>query len=652
MKVKETESAPFAHTLIPSSDFQAPCRLHHCNLNLSFYFFNIALPTTHVRHAPSRFHHDFLDRPDLGHLHPPSFLSDLLSPTTRAAASMIIRFQSKEGQFRLNVEKDTDIGSLLPQVQEKLPSSVIPSTITISPKPSGADTRTFEQLSGVTIGRLGLVNGTQIFLSYKEQEATTNGHHAAASKLSGNDVAPEELESVAINRAPGLIKNPWETVKQSELDDRLDKQDGKVKRKKDEKLCRHGPKGMCEYCSPVEPYDKTYLEENKIKHMSYHAYLRKLNQGKNKYESGSSYMPPLTEPYYRVNPQCPSGHKPFPAEICTKCQPSAISLQPQDYRMVDHVEFESFDIVNNFLNFWRKGGAQRIGYLYGQYEAYDMVPLGTKAVVQAIYEAPQVDEPDGVTLNDWDNEAAIDQVAELCGLQRIGVVFTDLTPPEDPSAGAAICKRHVDSYFLSSLEVCFAARHQAKYPRPSKWSETGKFGSNFVTCVISGDVEGQIGISAYQASNAAVEMVRAEIIEPSADPAVMLVQDEEEAERIGERRYIPEVFYRRINEYGANVQENAKPSFPVEYLFVTLTHGFPNESNPTFVKSAFTVENRMALGEVQEPRDLLKTLKAGHNKVALGTPEGVIAVSDFHLLCYIRSLDVLSTVSALQRHIH
>ena len=565
---------------------------------------------------------------------------------------MILRFQSREGQFRLTVEQDTEISSVLPDVLEKLPKDVIASTVSISPKPHGADSRPIQALKGVTFGRLGLTHGTQVFLDFKQETHLANGHSMPANRLNGKDVAPEEdISSIAIptTTAPALVKNPWESVVQSPLDDRLDKLDGKIHRKKDEKLCRHGPKGMCDYCMPLEPYNKEYLQEHKVKHLSYHSYLRKLNQGKNKYESGSSYMPPLSEPYYRVNPDCPSGHAPFPKGICTKCQPSSITLQPQEFRMVDHVEFASSEIVNTFLNAWRNsGGAQRVGFMYGRYEQYEVVPLGTKAVVEAIYEPPQADDIDGVTLGDWDSEGSIDELATMCGLQRVGVIFTDLTRPDEPEQGNAVCKRHVDSYFLSSLEIAFASRYQAKYPRPSKWSETGKFGSNFVTCVVSGDAEGQIGISAYQATNAAVEMVRADIVEASAEPSVMLVQDEDEENELGRVRYIPEVFYRRINEYGANVQENAKPSFPVDYLLVTLTHGFPNESAPRFVKNGFAIENRDAMGESQEPRDLQKQLKAGSNRVSLDTAQGVLAVSDFHILCYIRSLGVLSKVS----HIH
>lgn len=380
----------------------------------------------------------------------------------------------------------------------------------------------------------------------------------------------------------------------------------------------------------VDPiaWDPAYLEDKKIKHTSFHSYLKKINSATNKPELNASFIPPLTEPSVKVDLNCTTGHPAWPAGICSKCQPSAITLQRQEYRMIDHLEFAESGLIDSFLNFWRKSGSQRLGYLYGTYDVYDAVPLGQKAVVEAIYEPPQVSQADGIELLTWDNEAHVDFTAASCGLTRVGVIFTDLTD-DGTGNGTVLPKRHVNSFFLSGLEASLSASMQAAHPNKSHWSASGQYGSKFVTAVITGTTQGQIEVSSYQISEQGVAMLSAHVVEPSVDPNIILVCPE------SEEVYIPEVFYSKVNEYGRQVKQNAKPAFPMEYLLVTLTHGFPNAPSPKFLRNTFPIENRAAVGEMADLRAIAKQLN-------LGSDTSISAISDFHLLLYVISLEILS----------
>lgn len=58
-----------------------------------------------------------------------------------------------------------------------------------------------------------------------------------------------------------------------------------------------------------------------------------------------------------IRPGC-TDHSPWPEGICTKCQPSAVTLARQSYRHVDNIMFEDGAIVNRFIEGWRQSGRQ------------------------------------------------------------------------------------------------------------------------------------------------------------------------------------------------------------------------------------------------------------------------------------------------------
>lgn len=329
---------------------------------------------------------------------------------------------------------------------------------------------------------------------------------------------------------------------------------------------------MCDYCMPLEPYDPKYHTDNNIKHLSYHAYLRKIAPKGSAATSTSASLPPLELLNFKVKAPCPNGgHPSWPKGICTACQPSAITLQSQPFRMVDHLEIASGEIVNRFLEAWRRTGLQRFGWLIGRYEPYDKVPMGVKAVVEAIHEPPQHGDVDGLSLGiPWEDEPRIRELAKHAAtpLGIVGYIFTDLVPREDDRS-KLVYKRHPQSFFLSSLEAIFAAHVQLANPTPSRSSPTGFFASRMVTAILTGTEDGGIDVSAYQVSEQACAMVDADMIEASVDPGIVRVKEEDRTE--DNARYIPDVFFRFKNEYGLEVKQSAKPCFPVEYLMVNVS---------------------------------------------------------------------------------
>lgn len=392
----------------------------------------------------------------------------------------------------------------------------------------------------------------------------------AASEASTSTANGTVTNGTAQPAAPSLAKRPWEIVTEDPVDTYYRQHDGKIPRSRDTRFCRHGANAMCDYCMPLEPYDADYHTKQNIKHLSFHAYLRKISPPSSATSSAAS-LPPLIPLSYKVKTPCPSGgHPPWPAGICTGCQPSAITLQPQPFRMVDHLEFADRDMIDRFLHAWRSTATQRFGWLIGRYARYDEVPMGVKAVVEAIHEPSQEGEVDGLSLGlPWEDETRIRNLACSASspLMIVGQIFTDLTP-DSKDKTKLIYKRHKSSYFLSSLETIWAAAQQLHHPTPTRSSPTGSFSSRLVTAVLSGTEEGGVDVQAYQVSEQACAMVDADMIEPSVEPGIVRVKEEDRD--MDTARYVPDVFFRYKNEYGLEVKKSAKPCFPVEYLIVNV----------------------------------------------------------------------------------
>ncbi|KAG0656320.1 nuclear protein localization protein 4 [Monosporozyma unispora] len=531
---------------------------------------------------------------------------------------MLLRFRSRDGMHRVSCELNDSLGTVLEKLVPQLDASADLNTFMINDKPGDQGAHPVGVIAGKSLEELGLKHGDIVFVNYSLKENTS--------------------QSVAVSSTTTTI-NPLR-VKELPVDVELDEEKGLIPRKRSD-LCKHGDKGMCEYCSPLPPWDKEYHETNKIKHISFHSYLQKVNSQVNK-SNGSSYMSPLSQLNYKIDRHCSNGHEPWPRGICSKCQPSAITLQQQEFRMVDHVEFQDSQLVNEFIESWRFTGMQRIGYLYGTYAKYDSTPLGIKAIVEAIYEPMQHDEQDGLTMDMesiMEEMKQIDSTAKEMGLSRIGFIFTDLTDAGNGN-GSVFCKRHKDSYFLTSFEIIMAAQHQLRHPNVCKYSEQGEFSSKFVTCVVSGNLDGEIDISSYQVSREAEALVDADMISGSTHPTMAWINE------TTNERYVPELFYMKQNEYGVTVKANAKPAFPVDYLLVSLTHGFPKLEDEESSKlqflsvKGFPWANRQSMGQSQDYQELKKWIVNPINDGDFNKLQE--RLSNFHTLLYMKTLDILS----------
>uniref|UniRef100_A0A673K1K9 Nuclear protein localization protein 4 homolog n=1 Tax=Sinocyclocheilus rhinocerous TaxID=307959 RepID=A0A673K1K9_9TELE len=378
------------------------------------------------------------------------------------------------------------------------------------------------------------------------------------------------------------------------------------------------------------PFDEDYLNhlDPPVKHMSFHAYIRKLTGGADK-----GKFVALENISCKIKSGC-EGHPPWPEGICTKCQPSAITLNRQKYRHVDNIMFENHTIADRFLDFWRKTGNQRMGYLYGRYTEHKDIPLGIRAEVAAIYEPPQIGTQNSLELIEDPKAEAVEEIAAKLILSKllsgVGWIFTDLLS-EDTRIGTVRYTRNKDSYFLSAEECITAGHFQNQHANACRLSPDGHFGSKFVTVVATGGPDNQVHFEGYQVSNQCMALVRDECLLPCKDVPELGYAKESSTEQ-----YVPDVFYKDKDKFGNDITYLARP-LPVEYLIIDITTTFPKDPVFTFSSTfRFPIENRDALGETQDFHSLATYLSQCSSSSSF-----LDIVSDFHLLLFLVTNEVM-----------
>ncbi|XP_062122445.1 nuclear protein localization protein 4 homolog isoform X2 [Drosophila sulfurigaster albostrigata] len=526
---------------------------------------------------------------------------------------ILIRVQSAEGIKRVEISPKSNLKQFYDSVQNALKVDgfglFLERNFATELQASGS------QLVGST-----LKHGDMVYLKQIAGTSSRRASTTAMETVTFNAAAKQSSEKIS------NIRPSSNNVIEDEVDQQLFKSDGTIKRDRDTKLCHHNANGRCVHCSPLEPYDENYLKEHNIKHLSFHSYLRKQTSGM---DHGKYFV--FDDINCRIKPGCRE-HPPWPKGICSKCQPSAITLNRQTYRHVDNVMFENTKIVERFLNYWRTTGHQRMGYLYGTYEQHTDVPLGIRAKVAAIYEPPQESSRDSINICPDEGADDVEAVASALGLKKIGWIFTDLIT-KDATAGTVKQIRGIETHFLTAQECITAGELQNRHPNPCKYATNGNFGSKFVTICVTGDSTHQVHMEGYAVSAQCMALVRDNCLIPTKDaPELGYVRESTD------KQYVPDVFYKEKDQYGNEVQRLARP-LPVEYLLVDVPASTPLQPQYTFTeydkRQAFPIENRYIDGHLQDFNALSSYLSAWANE------EFLEAISDFHLLIYLYKMDML-----------
>jgi nuclear protein localization family protein 4 len=245
----------------------------------------------------------------------------------------------------------------------------------------------------------------------------------------------------------------------------------------------------------------------------------------------------------------------------------------------------------------------RFGFLYGKYTTTTTKEDGenansnanAKCIIEAIYEPPQQPDPnaaEGFEQLEDPQEDVVDQIAKMCGLQKVGWIFGH--PPRETG------------FVLSASEIIMAAELQLE-------AAGGIEETPFVTVkVTTGDDAKTVSVEAFQVSQQCMAMVAEEALELDTNPRVC-----------------------RVNHTFSAIQEGKESKTIDNNFFLTLVPIVQHTSElfvSKFPKANRDLDDRTPSHD-ELKRQLSKSGTAGWTFIDL--------LSDFNLLIYLsKFLDV------------
>jgi len=267
-------------------------------------------------------------------------------------------------------------------------------------------------------------------------------------------------------------------------------------------------------------------------------------------------------------------------------------VQRQESAVCKQVSLDSSS-VGDFQSYLRRFqfSRKRFGYLYGKFVKSEG---DVKAVVEAIYEPPQIADPDaaeGFEMLDDPVESTVEQIAQQCELQKVGWIFGH--PPRE------------DGFVLNASEIIMAAEMQLE-------AADGVRETPFVTVKVTTSDDGNVSVEAFQVSQQCMAMVAEEALEIGPDPG-----------------------FCNVNETFTAIQEGKESKTVNNNFFLTVVPIIQHTSEVfvcQFPKANRDLDDRTQ-SQDEMKRQLSKSGTAGWNFIDL--------LADFNLLIYLaRFLDV------------